>query len=288
VVKFLRATLPTTIDLTYEIDTDRDTVMADPTQMHQIVMNLCTNAAQAMQATGGDLKVTLTEVHVGLEDAGELGDISPGDFVKMSVSDTGSGIEPDITDKIFEPYFTTKEQGQGTGLGLAVIHGIVKSCEGHIAVYSEAGKGSVFDVYLPIVDAHVTLQKGIQSEMPGGTERILLVDDEKAAVIAMQPMLERLGYRIMAKTDSLDALNLFREAPEAFDLIITDQTMPHITGKDLALKLMAIRPDIPIILCTGFSEQIDEDGAKEIGIRAFVPKPIVIRQLAHAIREVLE
>lgn len=287
-VKFLRASLPTTIDLTHEINTDRDTVMADPTQMHQIVMNLCTNAAQAMQATGGDLKVTLSELHVGPEEAGELGGIVPGHFVKISVSDTGSGIAPDIIDKIFEPYFTTKEQGQGTGLGLAVTHGIVESCEGHIAVESEVGNGSAFHVYLPMVDAHVSALQEEKSELPRGTERILLVDDEQAAIMAIQPLLERLGYRITAKTDSLEALNLFRGAPDAFDVVITDQTMPHLTGKDLAVELMSIRPDVPIILCTGFSEQIDEAGARDMGIKAFVHKPIVMHQMAHVIREALE
>jgi PAS domain S-box-containing protein len=287
-VKFLRATLPTTIDLSYEINTDRDTVMADPTQMHQIVMNLCTNAAQAMRDQEGELKVRLIEAHVGPEEAAELGGIAPGDFVKISVSDTGSGIAPDIMEKIFEPYFTTKEQGQGTGLGLAVIHGIVEGCEGHIAVESEMGKGSVFHVYLPIVDAHVATVQGEKSELPKGTEHILLVDDEQAALTAIQPLLERLGYRITAKTDSLEALDLFGESPEAFDIVITDQTMPHMTGKDLALELMALRPDIPIILCTGFSEQIDEHAAKRMGIRGFVPKPIVMHQMARAIREAVE
>jgi len=287
-VKFLRATIPSIIDIHYELKTDRDTVLADPTQMHQIVMNLCTNAAHAMRESGGELKVTLTEAHVGPEEAGGHGEIAPGDFLRISVTDTGSGIAADIIDKIFDPYFTTKEQGQGTGLGLAVIHGIIQGCGGHIAVESEPGKGSAFHVLLPVVDADVSLKQEVSADLPRGTERILLVDDEKAAVIAIQPMLERLGYRVLAKTDSLEALKLFREAPGGFDLVITDHTMPRMTGKDLARELMAIRPDIPIILCTGFSEQIDEDIAREMGIRAFVPKPIVMREMAYAIRRVLE
>jgi len=287
-VKFLRATIPSIVDLSYEINTDRDMVLADPTQMHQIVMNLCTNAAHAMRETGGQLKVMLMEARVAPEETNGIGEVVLGDFLKMSVSDTGSGVPPDIVDKIFDPYFTTKEQGQGTGLGLAVVHGIVKSCNGHIAVESEVGKGSVFHVYLPIVDAHASTVQEEKSELPKGTEHILLVDDEQAAVTAIQPLLERLGYRITAKTDSLEALDLFREAPEAFDVVITDQTMPRMTGKDLALELMAVRPDIPIILCTGFSEQINEDAAKRMGIRAFVPKPIVMHQMARAIREAVE
>ncbi len=287
-VKFMRATLPSTIDICYELGTDRDTVLADPTQMHQIVMNLCTNAAHAMREKGGELKVLLTEASMGPEETGGLGDIVPGDFLRISVSDTGSGIPSNVIDKIFEPYYTTKEQGQGTGLGLAVIHGIVKSCGGHIAVDSEVNKGSVFHVYLPIVDAEVFLTRESSADLPGGTERILFVDDEKAAVIAIQPMLERLGYRVTAKTESMEALDLFREAPEAFDLVITDQTMPHITGRELARELMAVRPDIPIILCTGFSEQINEKSAREMGIREFVPKPIVMQAMAHAIRKALE
>jgi len=287
-VKFIRATIPSTIEVHYELKTSRDTVLADPTQMHQIVMNLCTNAAHAMRESGGELKVILTEAHVGPEETGHFEGVAPGDFLRISVSDTGSGISGDIIDKIFEPYFTTKEQGQGTGLGLAVIHGIIQGCGGHIAVESEPGKGSAFHVLLPVVDADVSLKQEVSADLPRGTERILLVDDEKAAVIAIQPILERLGYRVLAKTDSLEALELFREAPDGFDLVITDQTMPHMTGKALAKELMAIRPEIPIILCTGFSEQIDEDSAREMGIRAFVPKPIVMRETAQAIRKALE
>ncbi|MCF8145873.1 MAG: PAS domain S-box protein [Deltaproteobacteria bacterium] len=288
VVKFLRSTIPSTIQIRYRLKTDRDTILADPTQMHQILMNLCTNAAHAMLEKGGELMVTLTETHVGPEEASRLGEIAPGGFLRMSVSDTGSGIPPEIIDKIFEPYFTTKEQGQGTGLGLAVIHGIVKNCDGHIMVESEEGKGSAFHVLLPVVDADVSLKRVVSADLPTGTERILFVDDEQATVTVIKQMLEKLGYRVLAKTDSLDALGLFREAPEGFDLVITDQTMPHMTGKDLAKELMAIRPDIPIILCTGFSEQIDEDIAREMGIRAFVPKPIAMHEMAHAIRKALD
>jgi len=286
-VKFLRASIPTTIDLSYELTTDRDTVLADPTQMHQIVMNLCTNAAYAMRDTGGQLKMSLSNTYVGQEEAGRH-DVSPGDFLELSVSDTGTGIAPDIIDNIFEPYFTTKELGQGTGLGLAVTHGIVESCEGYIIVDSEAGRGSVFRVYLPVVDAHVSAFQEETVAPTGGTERILLVDDEPAAIRALQPLLERLGYQVTARTDSLEAVDLFREAPGAFDVVITDQTMPHMTGKELAIELMSIRPDVPIIICTGYSEQIDATVARDMGIKGFAPKPINMRQMARAIREAVE
>jgi CheY-like chemotaxis protein/anti-sigma regulatory factor (Ser/Thr protein kinase) len=276
-LKFLRATIPSTIEIQHILKTGRDTVMADPTQIHQIVMNLCTNAAHAMKDTGGRLTVSLTE-------ACEV----PGDFLRISVKDTGKGIEPGILERIFDPYFTTKGPGQGTGLGLAVVHGIVESCGGRIDVESEVGKGTVFHVLLPVVDSDVSLNEDVGAEAVGGTERILLVDDEDALLKILRRMLERLGYRVTAANNGSEALNLFRLAPSSFDLVITDQTMPGLRGSDLAGEIIAVRNDIPVILCTGFSDQIDEASAFEMGIRAFVSKPVVMHEMATRIRESLE
>jgi len=287
-IKFLRATIPSTIDVQYEFKTDRDTVLADPTQIHQIIMNLCTNAFHAMQANGGRLKVILTDEDLGPDETSRFVGILPGHYLRMSVSDTGAGIPPDIVDKIFDPYFSTKGPGHGTGLGLAVIHGIVKDCRGHIAVESEIGKGSIFHILLPIAEEEAPTIRDQKGELPKGNERILFVDDEKSTADAIQVVLQRLGYKVTARTSSIEAFEAFRNNPGGFDLVITDMTMPNMTGKDLAMELMAIRPDIPVILCTGFSEQIGEKRAKEIGIRAFVMKPIVMSQIANTIREVLD
>jgi len=290
-IKLLRSTLPTTIDIRYDIRPEQDTVFADPTQMNQIIMNLCTNAAHAMEEKGGTLEVILTSEDLDSESADAFPDLEPGRYVKLTVKDTGHGIGPRITGKIFDPYFTTKEVGKGTGMGLALVHGIVKSYRGNVTVETAVGKGTCFDIYLPLVeaDADVALETTTDSvPLPTGMERILFVDDEKAAVDVVQVMLKRLGYDVTARNSSIEALETFRNHPDGYDLIITDMTMPNMTGKDLAGKLLSIRPDLPIILCTGFSEQIDQRRAEEMGIRAFVMKPIVMRQIAGTIREVLE
>lgn len=287
-VKFLRSTTPSTVQIHYEIIASKDTVFADPSQMHQIVMNLCTNAVHAMEETGGMLQVRLEDEFLEENNRKEswVG-LHPGQYLKISVSDTGIGIHPDIIDKIFEPYFTTKGPGQGTGLGLAVIHGIVQSYGGDIHVESETGKGTTFRVLLPIAEVEVLPNRETRAQLPRGDERILFVDDEPAAIAAIQPMLASLGYRVTSRNSSTEALELFRRQPHMFDLVITDQTMPHMTGKDLVRHMMAIRPDIPIVLCTGFSAQIDEEKAMEMGIKAFVLKPIVMKEMAHTIRNVL-
>ncbi len=287
-IKLLRSTIPTTIDIRYKIETKQDTVLADPTQINQIVMNLCTNAAYAMREKGGEIELILAKEDIGIEYAEQFTELSPGHYLRLSVRDTGSGVDLDIMDRIFEPYFTTKGPGEGTGMGLALIHGIVKSYGGDITVESEPGKGTTFHVLLPIIEAEVSPIIEPKTEIPGGNERILFVDDERAAVDVIQSMLEKLGYKLTARTSSVEALEAFRNKPGGFDLVITDMTMPNMTGKDLAKEMMSIRPDIPIILCTGFSDQIDEKKAKAIGISAYVMKPIVMRQIANTIREVLD
>jgi CheY-like chemotaxis protein len=218
----------------------------------------------------------------------EFTDLNPGAYLRLTVRDTGHGIDPEVIDKIFEPYFTTKGIGEGTGMGLALVHGIVRSQGGDINVESAPGKGSSFTVFFPKYEKDIVNGKEEPGLLPSGTERILFVDDEEAMVDVVKVMLERLGYHVTTRTSSIDALEDIRSKPDAFDLVITDMTMPNMTGKDLAKELMTIRPDFPIILCTGFSEKIDERRAQEMGINAFVMKPIFMRDIANTIRAVLD
>ena len=253
-------------------------------------MNLCTNATHAMEENGGTLEVILTNENLDSKSDDAFPDLEVGRYVRLSIKDTGHGIEAHILDKIFEPYFTTKEVGKGTGMGLSIVHGIVKNFGGDVVVQSEIGKGTSFHVYLPMVEGdEVVLEtEKDRVQLPTGKERILLVDDEKGAIDAIQPMLASLGYKVTARTSSIEALEAFRNKPQRFDLIITDQTMPNMTGKELSKELMRIRPDIPIILCTGFSETIDERRAYKMGISSFVMKPILLHDMANTIREVLD
>ncbi len=286
-LKLLRASLPSTIEINRDIDKDCGLVLADPTQIHQLVMNLCTNAYHAMEQTGGKLKVTLKEVEWAIEDVKDPS-MAPGPHACLTVTDTGLGMEEGVMAKIFDPYFTTKEKGKGTGLGLAVIHGIVKSHGGHINVYSESGKGAEFRVYLPVIrEKPGPDQVATGSPIQKGTERILLVDDEAFIADMEKQMLERLGYQITSRTSSPDALEAFQTQPDKFDLVITDLTMPNMTGDKLAGELRKIRPDIPILLCSGFSEQMSKEKAASLGIKGFLMKPLVIRDLSKMIRRVL-
>jgi CheY-like chemotaxis protein len=216
------------------------------------------------------------------------GDIALGQYIKLTVSDTGHGMTPEVLEKIFDPYFTTKEVGEGTGMGLSVVHGIVQNCGGTITVYSELSEGTTFNVFLPIIETKTEPQIAAEEPLPTGTERILFVDDEETLVDMGRQMLERLGYEVVTRTSSIDALELFKTQPDNFDLIITDMTMPNMTGDKLAMEVMKIRPDIPIILCTGFSARITEERAKDMGIKAFVMKPLLIRDLANTVRKVLD
>jgi CheY-like chemotaxis protein len=262
--------------------------MSNPTQIHQIVMNLCTNAAHAMEEAGGVVEVGLKRVDLDSDTARDL-DLSPGPFLRLSVSDTGHGIPPEIAERIFEPYFTTKDKGRGTGLGLSVVHGIVKSHQGAVVCRSAPGAGTSFQVYLPEIESEgAPPHPPEQKDRPGGTERILFVDDEPVLTELVQKMLGNLGYQVVTRTSSLEALDLFRKDPSRFDLVVTDMTMPVMTGDKLAVKLMEIRPDIPVILCSGFSEAVSEEYAKGIGIREFVMKPLETRNLAGIIRRVLD
>ncbi|MBU0676187.1 MAG: transporter substrate-binding domain-containing protein [Proteobacteria bacterium] len=286
-LKILRSSIPTTIEIQHEIDSECGVVLVDPTQVHQILMNLCTNANHAMEKSGGILKIELKSIYIEQDTHGKALNIKPGKYVNLIVSDTGTGIGPDVINKIFDPYFTTKEFGKGTGMGLAIAHGIITSYGGWITVESALGKGTTFQVYFPVINQQsLPLIKSIEN-LPRGKERILFIDDEDLLAEMGKAMLERLGYTVTVRQSSLHALTTFQNSPEAFDLIITDQTMPGMTGSDLARRLMQIRPDIPIILCTGYSTLIDEDSAKAMGIREFALKPLTKETLATLIRKVL-
>jgi len=287
-VKLIRASIPTTIEIRQDISAESLVVTADPIQLHQVLINLCVNAVQAMGEAEGILTVSVTDIDLDQDAVKEYGDLTPGGYVKITISDTGSGIEPDIRDRIFDPYFTTKGLREGTGMGLAAALGIVKSCGGGISVQSEAGKGATFQVVLPRSDRQVTPATEIFQDAPTGNERILFIDDEPAIANLGKQMLERVGYEVVAGTSSIEAMELFKAQPDGFDLVITDMTMPHMTGYELAKKLMELRADIPVILCTGYSPKISEEEANGIGIRAFAMKPLVKKDLANTVRKVLD
>jgi len=288
-VKLLRSSIPTTIDIRHRNEAGTDIVFANHTQIHQVILNLCTNASYAMRKKGGVLEIRLDDLDIDSETVIEFDGLTPGSFLRLTVEDTGQGIDPEVITRIFDPYFTTKGIGEGTGMGLSVAHGIVKSHGGDIRVKSKPGKGTSIQVLLPICEDEISeTPSGHNFQPHRGTERILFVDDEKVAVDAIQPMLESLGYKVTARTSSIEALEAFRNKPHGFDLVITDMTMPNMTGRKLAKDILSIRKDIPIILCTGFSDQIDENTAKKIGIRAFVLKPIIMGDIANTIREVLD
>ena len=286
-LKLLRASLPTTIKIKKKLKSN-SLVMSDPTQIHQILMNLCTNAGHAMRENGGVLEVKLENVELGPEFAAIHPTIAPGPYLQLTVSDTGRGMVPEIMERIFDPFFTTKEKGEGTGMGLAVVHGIVKSHKGAMNVYSEPGKGSIFRIYFPIIETRLENAVIDEKSIPKGTERILFIDDEEPLIKLGKELLESLGYEVSTRVSSVDALELFKAHPDAFDLVITDMTMPNMTGDELAKNLLAIRSDIPVILCTGFSAEITEEKAKGMGIRGFVSKPILKKDIAEIIREVLD
>lgn len=289
-LKLLRSSLPTTVQIKEHIDGSCYPVLADPTQIHQVVMNLCTNAKHAMVESGGTLTVSLVEVEIkGSETFHNCVHLDPGTYLDLAISDTGCGMDEHTQSKIFDPFFTTKELGKGTGLGLSVVHGIIKQHRGDITVESTLGQGTVFHVYLPVIDKPKSVAPDVVlNDVPRGTERILLVDDEADVVNMMRRMLESLGYFITSFTSSTEALETYSAQPDQFDLVITDMTMPGMTGEILAKKMMHIRPDLPIILCTGFSETMDEEMTVSLGISKFLLKPILKKQLAKTVREVLE
>ena len=286
-LKLLRASIPSTIAIEQKIQSTA-LLMGDATQIHQVVMNLCTNASHSMLDKGGVLTVNLSDLELNSEFISRHSDLSPGSYIMLTITDTGHGMPPEVLEKIFDPFFTTKEKGEGTGMGLSVVHGIVHSHGGTIYAYSEPGKGSTFKVFFPAIESLMTSEEKIDTWIPTGTERILFIDDEPAIVNMGKQILESLGYEVVTRTSSIEALEYFKARPNNFDLIVTDMTMPKMTGDILASELMKVKPNIPIILCTGFSARIDEKKAMMMGIRAFVSKPILKRDIAETIRKVLD
>ena len=287
-LNMLRASLPATIDIRTHLDEDIGIVEADTTQLHQVLMNLCTNASHAMREDGGILEVRAEKANVTSIAESPHADLRPGAYIKISVSDNGHGIERENLIRIFDPYFSTKQKSEGTGLGLAVVQGILKAHHGTIIVASEPAKGTTFDIYLPRVNTPMASKSAKSAAIATGIERILLVDDEQALVEIGKQLLTRLGYQAQTRTSSVEALELFQNNPQRFDLLISDMTMPNMTGDKLAREILAIRPEMPIIICTGYSERFSESQAKDLGIKAFIMKPLVISELAATIRRVLD
>lgn len=289
-VKMLRSSLPSTIDIQQDVDQEAGLILADPTQIHQVLVNLCTNALHSMEETGGKLTISLKKTTFSKTELASEPQVQPGDFMQLSVGDTGSGITPEIQKKMFDPYFTTKEVGKGTGMGLAIIHGITKSYKGFVNYDSKLGEGTVFHVYLPIIKDPALLEiEPITFDIPLlGNERILFIDDEELLADVGKAMLERLGYRVTVRRNSIEALSTFQNQPDQFDLVITDQTMPGMTGSDLARRMLQIRPGMPIILCTGYSSLMSEEKALLLGIKGFAFKPLAKNDLAALIRKALD
>lgn len=288
VIRFSKATLPSTITVRTFIEKACRPVLADPTQIHQIVMNLVTNALHAMEENGGILSISLDEIVMDIESSLRFS-LKQGLHLRLTVSDTGCGIDPAIQGRIFDPYFTTKENGKGTGIGLAVVHGLVKSHGGDIELQSTPGEGTSFIIYFPcLMEDRKDAQKDLLTPIPRGSEKILVVDDEEAIARMGRQMLERLGYTVTVRTSSSEAFQLFKDDPYRFDLVITDMTMPKMTGDQLSMEIKKIRTGIPIIICTGFSEKMDEDKARMLGIEGFVMKPILQNELVLKVREVLD
>lgn len=290
-LKMLRATLPSTIIIQPQIDPEAGTILGDPTQMHQVLLNLATNAAHAMRDKGGILRIVVEPVYLTEKELGGWQNLAPGRYIKLAVSDTGIGMEPQILERIFEPFFTTKAPGEGTGMGLSVVHGIVKGHGGQIRVESTPGKGSTFTILFPVYQAaerDTVTELAAPGKIPRGRERILFVDDETTLTEIVKLMLERLGYEVTAKSSSLEALELIQAEPDRFDLVIADQTMPHVTGVALANEVNRIRPDLPVILCTGMIDHLKLEQEQPAGIRRILTKPVSLVDLAQAIRQTLD
>lgn len=287
-LKLIEVTLPATVEIIKKISPDLPPVLGNEIQIHQIVMNLCTNAYHAIKKSNGTLGVSLVVESIHEQDVGSFPGVAPGDYIKLSVSDDGCGIPPEVINRIFEPYFTTKPVGEGTGLGLSTVHGIIKDHGGCIQVYSEVGTGTTFDVLFPVIDAETILEARDGEGLPTGGETILFVDDEKVLIDLVHDLLERLGYKVETRASSIDAAEAFKGNPMKYDLILSDVTMPKMAGDELAQHIKAIRPDIPIILCSGFSNRINEQTMETLGIDAMLMKPMIYSELAHTIRRVLD
>ena len=287
VLKLIRSSIPTSIVIRSNIPKESQIIFADPTQINQVMLNLCTNADQAMEEDGGILEISLDSMTLD-ESTAQSYKLSPGRYVKLTVNDTGHGIDPKFKDRIFDPYFTTRDFGKGSGMGLAMVHGIVINHDGAITVESEIGKGTTFNIFFPIVSREPVPEITINEDLPTGKERILFVDDEESIVKMGRQRLERLGYKVASTTSPIEALDLFRSKPDQFDLVITDLTMPKMTGDKLVKEILNIRPEMPIIICTGFSKKMDGEKAREIGASGYLEKPHEKSDLARMVRQVLD
>jgi CheY-like chemotaxis protein len=287
-IELLRASIPRTVEIVFRTTASSDQTLASPGELQQILMNLATNAALAMRDQVGTLEISLTDVDFRPESPLLGPDVLPGEYVQLAVKDTGAGMTPEVMKRIFEPFFTTREVGKGTGMGLAVVFGIVKNLQGTITVESTPGGGSTFRVLLPKIKLGVISEQTKPEGSPRGNERILFVDDEHFLAELGRERLERLGYVVTALTDATDALKLFSRDPSQFNLVITDQSMPKLTGLHLARKLLKIRSDIPIILCTGHSDSVTPEKVRGTGIKEFLMKPLGNQELAWVVRRVLD
>jgi len=288
-MKLLRSSIPTTIEIKEDI-VSQSTVVADSTQVHQIIMNLCTNAYHAMREKGGTLGVALKDVDITIDDVAMMPELSVGKYVELVISDSGSGINQEIMDKIFEPYFTTNESGGGTGLGLAVVHGIVKGHNGYISVYSKPNQGTTFHVYLPASEEDAKAEEMLSEadQLTGGTEHIMFIDDEENNATVAKEILTRYGYQVDIFTNGVEAWQQIQKQPDKYDLVITDMTMPFMTGTELAQKIIEIRPRLPIILCTGYSEMINREKSLAMGISEYMKKPMSMSELVKSVRQTLD
>jgi len=286
-LRLLRATIPATIRMETEILSEAF-VLAEPTQLHQIIINLCANAHFAMREQGGVLTVRLVDIELSPSEAGRYPGMPPGPYMHLSVSDTGRGIPAEIQAKIFDPFFTTKEKGEGTGMGLTMVQSIVRSYHGMISFESEMGKGTTFNILLPVVEAGEDDPAVSQPILAKGSERILVVDDERVLAEMTRSMLVSLGYQVTALSSSQKALELFESDPQAFDLVFADVSMPEISGDDLARRMLRLRPDLPIILMTGFSNRLNHENTRQMGVRRLLYKPLTLQKISRNVREVLD
>ncbi|WP_051309021.1 response regulator [Desulfogranum japonicum] len=287
VTQLLKSSLPADISIKTNLKTRRS-IVGDPTQIHQIIMNLCTNSYHAMQTSGGVLSITVEEIEIEKQQLSMLPNLEQGGYIRMSIADTGTGIDPEIVGRIFEPYFTTKEKIKGTGLGLAIVHSIVRQHKGEITVDSTPGEGTVFHVYLPVSEAAVTEVAQSGQKIPSGTEHVLVVDDEETLVQITTELLYHLGYKVTGVVESVKALELFKQDPDRFDIVLSDYDMPDLKGMQLALEIHNLRPELPIMLCSGYTDKIDPARATALGIRKILNKPLSLDTLGYAIREVLD
>ena len=287
-IRLLRASIPSTVRIVSHMTAVSDAILAAPVEVQQILMNLATNASLAMQEKGGTMEISLADIDFEPELPIFGVDVMSGEYLQLAVKDSGIGMSPEVMKRVFEPFFTTRDVGEGTGMGLAAVYGIVRDLQGAITVESTQGVGSTFRVFLPKVRAEALKEQAQTGQVPGGSERVLFVDDEEMLAEWGQASLERLGYTVLSATDSQEALKLFSSDPMRFDLVVTDQTMPGMTGVQLAREILKVRNGIPIILCTGHSEAVSPDTAKEMGIRGYLPKPVARQELAEAVRRVLD